>query len=109
MATKLFKKADPATHKDVSVLVRMSQTDREEIRHLANVRQMSVSEFIRRAALGRKADVDYETETILILREVTKHMRELHADLVDHGIAPLEDAMRVVIHEAKAAMLRISR
>lgn len=109
MATKLFKKADPATHKDVSVLVRMSQADREEIRHLANIRQMSVSEFIRRAALGRKADVDYETETIFILSEVTKLMRELHAGLVDHGIAPSEDAMRLVIHEAKAAMLRISR
>jgi hypothetical protein len=76
---------------------------------LANIRQMSVSEFIRRAALGRKADVDYETETILILSEVTKLMRVLHAGLVDHGIEPPEEDMRLVIHEAKAAMLRISQ
>jgi uncharacterized protein (DUF1778 family) len=107
MATKLFKKADPTTHKNATVLVRMSQADREEIRHLANIRQMSVSEFIRRAALGRRADVDYETETILILSEVTKRMRALHAGMVDHGIVPNEDAMRVVIHAAKVAMLRI--
>lgn len=101
--SKLFEKADPAIQKDASVLVRMSQVDRDEIRHLANIRQMSVSDFMRRAALGRKADVDYETETILILSEVTKLMRLLHAELVDQGVAPLEDDMRLTSHKAGAS------
>lgn len=70
---------------------------------------MDVSDFMRRAALGRKADVDYETEIVLALSDITRVIRGFHAALVERGITPPEDELRPVILEARAAILRISK
>lgn len=107
--SKLFKTVPDDERKDDAILVRLTKTDADKIRHLASIRQMGASEFIRRAALGRKADVDYETEIVLALSAVTRSIRELHAAFIDSGIAPPEDEWRPVILEAGAAMLRISK
>ncbi|AMR80271.1 hypothetical protein A2G96_09580 [Cupriavidus nantongensis] len=70
---------------------------------------MDESEFIRRAALGRKADVDFETEIVLALSDITRAVRALHADMVERGITPPEAELLPLILEARAAMLRISK
>lgn len=70
---------------------------------------MTLSEFIRRAALGRRADVDYETEIVLALSDITRAIRGFHAAMVERGITPPEELLRPVILEARAAILRISK
>ncbi|ART61447.1 hypothetical protein CBP36_20995 (plasmid) [Acidovorax carolinensis] len=70
---------------------------------------MDESEFIRRAALGRKADVDFETEIVLSLSDITRAVRALHAALLEHKIAPPEAELLPLILEARAAIQRISK
>ena len=105
--SKLFKKKLASEIKSVRFPIRMTENDRVEIGIAAAIRQLSVGEFMLRAALGRKADIRYEVEIILALRDATKSIRDLHAALVERGIVPPEDEWRPVIKEAIDAMLRI--
>lgn len=110
--TKLFKTVPSEELKNDPILVRMTKQDAEAIRYSAKIRQMTTSEFIRRAALGRKANVDYETEIVLALSDITRAIRELkslHLAMVEHGIPPPNDDWRMVIKEVEAAILRIAK
>jgi uncharacterized protein (DUF1778 family) len=109
MSKKLFHKVSDSERKDAPILVRLSKSDSDTIRHSAAIRQLSVSEFMRRSALGRKADVDYETEIVLSLGAVTRAIRGMHTALVERGIPPQAEEWRPVILEARAAILRISK
>lgn len=92
---------------DTSILVRLTEQDAATIRRSASIRQLTVSEFIRRAGLGRRADVDMETEIIVALSGVVRTMRDLHAVFVHQGIVPPDDVLRPIITHAVAAMDRI--
>jgi uncharacterized protein (DUF1778 family) len=110
MATKkLFKAVPDEDRKDVSMLVRMTKSDADQIRHSAKIRQLSVADFIRRAALGRKADVDYETEIVLVLIDITRAIRALHKAMVERGFPPPEDLLLPIIVGAGDAISRISK
>lgn len=106
---QLFKKIPAEKRKSVRYEVRLSPKEAETIHTSAHIRNLSVAEFIRRAALKRRADIRYETEIVLTLREVVQSIRRLHAALVERGIQPPEDEWRPLIKEAVAAMLRISK
>lgn len=107
--TILFKKKSAQELKSVRYQIRLTTKDDEKIRHSAKIRQMDVSDFIRRAALGRKANVDYETEIVLALIDSTRAIRALHAAMVERGIPPPEDLLRPIIVGAGDAILRISK
>ena len=107
--TKLFKPKAEIDSKPVRYQIRLGAKDDKTIRRSAEIRQMTVSEFIRRAALGRRADVDYDTEIVLALSDITRAIRAFHAAMVERDIAPPEDLLRPVILDARAAMLRISK
>ena len=107
--TKLFKKKTEHELKSVRYQIRLTAKDDEKIRHSAKIRQMDVSEFIRRAALGRKANVDYETEIVLALSDSTRAIRALHAAMVERGIPPPEDLLLPIIVGAGDAIMRISK
>jgi hypothetical protein len=70
---------------------------------------MDTSEFMRRAALGRRADVRYEHKIVLALREVCDVISRLHNESVAKGLNPDKESLAVVIEEAIAAMQRISK
>ena len=106
---KLFEKKSADQLKSVRWPLRVTEQEAQQIRHAASIRQLDVTEFIRRAALGRKANVDYETEIVLALSAVTRSIRGLHAALVERGIEPPESEWRPIMVEAMAAMLRISK
>lgn len=72
------------------------------------MRQMDAPEFARRAALGGKAEVDYQTEVVLELSAITRGVRALHAAMVKCGVAPPEEDLLLVIMGARRAILRIS-
>jgi len=107
--TKLFKKKDPSALRSVDLRIRLTQKEGEKIRHSASVRKMDVSEFMRRAALGRKADVDHETEIVLALSDFTRAIRELYAAMVERGLKPPEQLLGGAILAARDAILRISK
>lgn len=109
---KLFKTKDPSELRVVRVLIRLTKKEDQQIRHSASIRQMDVSEFIRRTALGRPANVDYETEIVVALvglRMAINELRGLHATMVERGIQPPADDWRPVMLAARAAIERISK
>ena len=107
--TKLFKNKEPALLQSARFTLRVTESESEQIRQAARIRQMDVNEYIRRAALGRKADVDYETETVLALMNVGRDIRKLYAVLVERGIPPLKEDMQPIVDHAIAAIIRISK
>ena len=106
---KLFEKKDPSEVRSVRQPVLLTVTEKEQIAHLAGIRKLPVADYMRRAALGRRADVDYQTDIVLALSEVVKKIRALRASMVAHGHVPPDDLLLAVINEAIAAMLRIEK
>lgn len=106
---KLFTAVPEDDRKSDSILIRCTVADAATIRKQASIRSLPTSEYVRRAALGRTANVDYETDTILALSALTRAIRELHAALVEEGQPVMEEDLRPIILGARAAMLRISK
>lgn len=107
--SKLFRKIPTAELKSVRLEIRVSEKDALAIRRLAFIRCLSVSEFMHRAALGRRADVNIEVEIILSLHKVVQSIRVLHTTFVAQGFPPPRDELGIVLDAALAAMLRISK
>jgi hypothetical protein len=80
----------------------------ETIRKAAHIRSLSVAEFIRRAALGRRADVRYEDEIVRQLSTVVRVIRGMHAAYREHGIEASLEEFRPVIRAARDAILLIA-
>jgi uncharacterized protein (DUF1778 family) len=106
---KLFEKKDEASSRSVRRELRLTKEEDRQIRDAAALRQLDVSDLIRRAALGRKADVRVDVEIILMLIEVVKQIRELHAAVLATGALPPAPQWQPVIDQAVAAMLRIEK
>lgn len=70
---------------------------------------MCVAEFMRRAALGRKADVSYDNQIVLQLSDVVRSIRAIRKAMVDLKIEPPEGIWGPVMDEALNAMLRIGK
>lgn len=110
MATKaLFIKKAEADKATVPTLVKWTPSDIEKVRASAALRKMSVNEFIRRAALGRKADVDIDTDIILSLSDLTRAIRVLHSDMMNKNVELPEVALLEIISDARAAIQLISK
>jgi hypothetical protein len=106
---KLFKKLPDAEKRTIRYEILLSQSEARDIRTFAQIRNLSVADFMRRASLGRRADVRYETETVLRLREIVQSIRQLHATYSSQGFPIPKDAWGTLMDEALAAMLRISK
>ena len=106
---KLFQKKDDANKRTIRCELRLTTEEDREIRNAAGIRQLDVSDFIRRAALGRKADVKMEVEAILALIDVVREIRQLHAAVLVTGALPPEAQWQPVMDAAVAAMLRIEK
>lgn len=103
----LFKKKPLGQRRMIRYEILLSQGEAEEIRSLARIRNLSMADYMRRAALGRRADTRFETETVLALREVVQSIRQLCAAQAKERISP-SDELGTLIDKALAAMLRIS-
>ena len=107
--TKLFQMKPLTDLRSVRYPILLTEKEAEEIRLSANIRNLSVAEFIRSAALGRKADVRYETQIVLQLSDVVRSIRAIHKAMLEHNLVPPEDVWGPVMDSAEAAMLRISK
>ena len=88
--------------------IRLTAVDAATISASARARNLSVCEYMRRTALGRRADVCYESQIVLSLSEVVEAFKMLHLAVVEHGLLPTEHEWDPVLDEAVAAMQRIS-
>lgn len=107
--TKLFTKKPAEEKRSTTSLIRWTEDEIEQVKTAAKIRNLTVSEFIRRAALGRKADVRFETQIVLALHYVVQEARILHKAMTEQGAAPPEKELLELIEGAREAMLRISR
>jgi hypothetical protein len=87
----------------------LTQAENAQIQHAADIRELSKSVYMRRCALGRRADVRYEMEIVRQLSAVVQAIRAIHSDLLQRGIEPSAEGFRPIIQEARNAMLRIQK
>ena len=107
--TQLFKKKDPADLRSFRVPIRLTKKEDEKIRHSARARNLSVAEFIRRAAFARKTNTDHEDGIVAELKDVTAAIRLVHKNMVEHNIAPPEEIWPLIMDQAMATMVRITK
>lgn len=105
---KLFTPLPDGVGKEVRIEFRASKAEREKIKYLAAVRQMPLSEFLRRAALGRAAPLDFDTDLVLCLSDATRAIRDLHKAYLDIGYKPPEELLRPAMEQILIALHRIS-
>ena len=105
---KLFVTLPSDVAKGSRIELRVTDEEAQKIRHLARIRQMTVSDFVRRAALGRATPVDLETDLVLALSDVVRRIRELHKAVKETGAAPLDEQLLPVILDAKDTILRVA-
>lgn len=89
--------------------IRLTAIDAATVSAAARARNLSVCEYMRRTALGRRADVCYESQMVLELTDVVETFKILHATVVEYGYLPVNQEWDPVIEEAVAAMQRISK
>lgn len=109
MPPKLFTKKADADKRTKRYPILLTPAEDEIISHAAAIRTLSVADYFRRCALGRRADIRYEVHIVLQLTRVVQAIRAMHADLVERGIEPTAEGFRPVIQEALDAMLRIQK
>ena len=107
--TKLFKKKEISELRTIRYPILLTEAEATDIRHSAKIRQLTVAEFIRRAALGRKANIDFETEIVIALMDSTRAIRALHKAMVERGIPPMEELLLPIILRSGDAIERISK
>lgn len=105
--TKLFKKMPIEARKISRFEIRLTVIDAATISASAEARNLSMSDFMRRAALGRRADVHFETEIVVSLREVVQSIQAMHAVFVRQGIPPPETKISELLDIARDAMLQL--
>lgn len=109
MAKSHFKAKSEDEKLKVKILVGWTESDAAQLREKAKLRKLDVNEYIRRCALGRKADVDYDTDIVLTLSGITHAIRAMHAGMIERNIKPPEPEMLSLILDARAAIQRVSK
>lgn len=100
---------DRSQIKSIVCKVYLTEDEATLIKEAAKIRNLSVAEYFRRTALGRKADVKYETEIVTMLGTLVKIFRDIHAILVETNRPMDEYEFNKAVNEAKCAMLRITK
>ena len=107
--TKLFRKKPEADRKSIRYEIRMTPGEAESVQSAAKIRCISVAEFMLKASLGRRADVRFDAEIVLVIRELVQVVRQLHSQFVMQRIVPPSDLLELFLDEAISALQRISK
>ena len=83
---------------------RVTREDEREIQSRAGKASLTVSDYVRRCAIGRRVDTRYDVDAILALREIVSEIRALRAD---SRTALPDDEVRAALQSAVAAMERV--
>jgi uncharacterized protein (DUF1778 family) len=104
-----FQPKSDAERRVRRLVIRLTNDEHETIAESAAIRALDVSGFVRRAALGKKADVQYEYKLIYEMRELGEVLHDIHKSILDTGNAPPEEIMREALFSIVGAMNRISK
>ena len=107
--TKLFRNKPAADRKSVQYEIRMTTSEAESVQNAAKIRCLSVAEYMLKASLGRRADVRFDAEIVLVIREIVQVIRQLHSQFVMQRIVPPSDLLELLLDESILAMQRISK
>lgn len=90
--SQLFRKKNDTELRSELIRARCTPSEAAELREKARIRNLTLSEYLIRAGLGRRADVDMETEIVLATIANTEEIRSLHEDYIANGLnAPTEE------------------
>jgi hypothetical protein len=108
----LFKKKEEHEKRSHARLIRFTGKELEQIQENASIRNLDFSEYMRRTALGRKADVRFDQKIVLTLSQLVQEIRSLYAISVENK-TPLPpdvlESLRSLIIDSGDAILRISK
>jgi len=107
--TALFKKKNEEDKIIKKIRVGFTTSGYNHVKEQAAARLLDVSEFIRRAVEGRRADVRYETNVIIEVGKLIRAVNLLRKDLFEMGLIDDEAKWAEVRNEAIKAMLRIEK
>ena len=105
--TTLFTSLPDGVGKEMRLEFRATVAEQEKIKVLAASREMPVSEYLRRTALGRPAPLEMDTELVLKLSDATRAVRDLHQAYLAIGCQPPEDVLLPVMRNLTAAILKV--
>ncbi len=107
--SKLFTKKKTEEKYSERVIVKFTPSSYSHLKTQAAARVMDLSEFIRRAVEGRRADIRYETNIILEVGGLTKAVNLLRKELFEQGHIVDEQKWNEVRNDIIKAMLRIEK
>jgi hypothetical protein len=102
--SKLFKKKELDDLRTDRIPVLFTAKEGAKVRNKAMIRNLPVSEFMRRSALGRRADVRMETQAVLALHHFIQELRALNKNLEAGGGNPSKAEMLELIRESGSTL-----
>ncbi|MEO8407714.1 MAG: hypothetical protein ABI476_04725 [Oxalobacteraceae bacterium] len=107
--SKLFKKVPEEKLRGKLLKCYVTQSELVSIQRQAEIRNLSVSTYLLRIALHRRADVKIESEMILAVRDVVTEIRALHAAYLAKDLPPPEEILRPILCRCELAILNVAR
>lgn len=109
VSKKLCKRLPEAERRTPIIKFRATAAEKADIEAQAAARNLTVSAYLLRMALHRRADIKMETEMILAVRESVSAIKALHAEYLAQGLVPPEPILALVIDSAVRAILNLER
>lgn len=107
MTKKLYNKGAKKQMKTETFWLRLTPKEDEQVKASARAKNLSVSEFVRRAALEREVDVSYEMEIVRELHEATQKFKLMGENLSKHGIEPSKEELELLAKHTIEIVSRI--
>ena len=107
--SKLCKPVSDAERRTPIIKFRVSAAEKLDIEKQAKIRNLTVSDYVRRAVFHRRADVRIETEMILEIRAAGAEIKALHATYKASGNPPPENLSAPVLQNAILAIQSLGR
>lgn len=106
---KAFTACTTKDRKSEKISVRFDREEAMTIRVSAAARNLTPSEFIRRATLNQKTEIKIDAFIIVALIECVAAIRSIHASFLENGHPPPEALWQPIIQSALDAMMRIDK
>lgn len=100
-----MSKSEKRKRTELLLGIRCLPEEKEALQEKAKTAGLSVGEFLRRAALGRRIDAQCDTEMIMELRR----LGELQKNLFKEGNGVLSKEYSQVLVELQKALLRVGQ
>lgn len=114
--SKPFAAVKDEERRTLRIPVLVNAHEKRQIEEAAQIRSLDTSEWVRRAALGRKADIRYDTQIVLSIAQLVQTIRTVNETFQtleqiqdDPALKELLIIMRDTVAQAKAALLRIEK